>query len=114
MLLLDGNKLSTIIRKEILAKVIQFCQNDIRPPHLAAVIVGDNPASQAYVRNKMRACEEVGFASSLIKKPLATTQSELLDIIAKLNEDDQLTVTSCNSLCPDTSMNMQLIWRSIR
>lgn len=90
MILLDGNKLSTIIRKEISAKVIQFCQNDIRPPHLAAVIVGDNPASQAYVRNKMRACEEVGFASSLIKKPLATTQSELLDIIAKLNEDDQL------------------------
>ncbi len=90
MLLLDGNQLSTMIRKEIAAKVMQFCQNDIRPPHLAAVLVGDNPASQSYVRNKMKACEEVGYASSLIKKPITTSQSELLDTIHKLNQDEEL------------------------
>lgn len=90
MLLLDGNKLSAIIRQEILAKVRAFCQNDVRPPHLAAVLIGDNPASQAYVRNKIKACDEVGYASTLIKKPNSTTQEELLAVIKTLNEDPEI------------------------
>ncbi|MFZ1256719.1 MAG: tetrahydrofolate dehydrogenase/cyclohydrolase catalytic domain-containing protein, partial [Saprospiraceae bacterium] len=64
MLLLDGNQLSAILRKELLIRVREFCQNDVRSPHLAAVLIGNNPASQAYVRNKIKACEEVGFAST--------------------------------------------------
>lgn len=90
MLLLDGNKLSTEIRQEILGKVRAFCQNDVRPPHLAAVLIGDNPASQAYVRNKIKACDEVGYASTLIKKPNSTTQEELLTVIKSLNEDPEI------------------------
>ncbi|NOT37838.1 MAG: bifunctional 5,10-methylenetetrahydrofolate dehydrogenase/5,10-methenyltetrahydrofolate cyclohydrolase [Saprospiraceae bacterium] len=90
MILLDGNKLSAVIRKEIGHRVIDFCGKEIRPPHLAAVLIGDNPASQAYVRNKIKACEEVGFASTLIKKPETTTQEELLDIVRGLNEDPKL------------------------
>ncbi|MCC6816387.1 MAG: bifunctional 5,10-methylenetetrahydrofolate dehydrogenase/5,10-methenyltetrahydrofolate cyclohydrolase [Saprospiraceae bacterium] len=87
MILLDGNKLSEIIRKEIAIRVIDFCGKDHRPPHLAAVLVGNNPASQAYVRNKIKACEEVGFASTLIKKPESISQSELLNLIDSINED---------------------------
>lgn len=90
MILLDGNQLSKTIRKEISDKVRNFCQTDIRPPHLAAVLLGDNPASEAYVRNKIKACEEVGFASTLIKKPASTTEEELLEIIYKLNTDNQI------------------------
>lgn len=90
MILLDGNKLSGIIRKEIQDKVRLFCQNDVRPPHLAAVLIGDNPASQTYVRNKIKACDEVGFASTLIKKPATTSQEELLYVIKSLNEDPEI------------------------
>ncbi len=90
MILLDGNRLSAVIRKEILDKVRAFCQNDVRPPHLAAVLIGDNPASQAYVRNKIKACDEVGYASTLIKKPATTSQEELLYVIKSLNEDPEI------------------------
>ncbi|MEO6189451.1 MAG: bifunctional 5,10-methylenetetrahydrofolate dehydrogenase/5,10-methenyltetrahydrofolate cyclohydrolase [Saprospiraceae bacterium] len=90
MILLDGNKLSSVIRKEISLRVIDFCGKEFRSPHLAAVIVGDNPASQAYVRNKIKACEEVGFASTLIKKPESTTEKELLEIIHGLNENPDI------------------------
>lgn len=90
MILLDGNQLSSIIRKEILVKVRQFCQNDVRSPHLAAVLIGDNPASQSYVRNKIKACQEVGYASTLIKKPANITQEDLLYIVKSLNEDPEI------------------------
>jgi methylenetetrahydrofolate dehydrogenase (NADP+)/methenyltetrahydrofolate cyclohydrolase len=90
MILLDGNHTSSVIRKEIQVKVTQFCQNDVRSPHLAAVLIGDNPASQTYVRNKIRACEEVGYASTLIRKPATITQEELLYIIKSLNDDPQI------------------------
>ncbi len=90
MILLDGNKLSAVIRKEIAIRVIDFCGKEHRPPHLAAVLVGNNPASQAYVRNKIKACEEVGFASTLVKKPENITQEELIEIVHQLNEDPLL------------------------
>lgn len=90
MILLDGNKLSAKIRSEIAARVGEYCGNTIRPPHLAAVLVGDNPASQAYVRNKIKACEEVGFTSTLIKKDASITQSQLLELIHELNGSEDL------------------------
>lgn len=90
MIILDGNKLSALIRREIQDKVRLFCQNDVRPPHLAAVLIGDNPASQTYVRNKIKACDEVGFASTLIKKPASTSQEELVYVIKSLNEDPEI------------------------
>lgn len=90
MKLLDGNQLSSTIRKEIRNRVLSFCQNDVRPPHLAALLVGDNPASQSYVRNKIKACEEVGYASTLIRKSAAITQEELMYIVHGLNEDPDI------------------------
>lgn len=90
MVLLDGNKLSAIIRKEIAARVIDYCGKELRPPHLAAILVGNNPASQAYVRNKIKACEEVGFASTLIKRPETITQVELIELVRELNINDEI------------------------
>ncbi len=90
MILLDGNALSATIRKDISQRVQAYCKNEIRPPHLAAVLVGSNPSSRAYVKNKMKACEEVGFASSLIQKKESITSSELLDLIGQLNANDQI------------------------
>ena len=90
MILLDGNKLSKQIRAEMALKVAEKVGASQRPPHLAAILVGDNPASQAYVRNKIKACEEVGFTSTLIKKEAAITQEELLGLIRELNASEDL------------------------
>ncbi|MCB0663715.1 MAG: bifunctional 5,10-methylene-tetrahydrofolate dehydrogenase/5,10-methylene-tetrahydrofolate cyclohydrolase, partial [Saprospiraceae bacterium] len=59
-------------------------------PHLAAVLIGENPASMSYVRSKVRSCEEVGFESTLIKKDASITEEELMAIIRDLNEDDDI------------------------
>jgi methylenetetrahydrofolate dehydrogenase (NADP+)/methenyltetrahydrofolate cyclohydrolase len=86
--LLDGNALARQIRSELTEEVADFIENNGVVPTLAAVLVGDDPASQVYVRNKRRDCEEVGIQSRLHKLPAATTQTELLTLIARLNRDD--------------------------
>jgi methylenetetrahydrofolate dehydrogenase (NADP+) / methenyltetrahydrofolate cyclohydrolase len=86
--LLDGNALARKIRSELTEEVADFIENNGVVPTLAAVLVGDDPASQVYVRNKRRDCEEVGIQSRLHKLPAATTQTELLTLIARLNRDD--------------------------
>ena len=88
--LLDGKQLAQTMQAEIAAEVGGVRRS--RPasgPGLAAVLVGDNPASQVYVRNKRKACEKVGMASWLHELPGDTTQAELLDLIAQLNADPQ-------------------------
>lgn len=87
MFVLDGLALSATIKAEIRATVAEMVSKGERPPHLAAVLVGDNPASQAYVGNKVKSCEEVGFHSTLIRRPSDTSESELLDIVHQLNAD---------------------------
>jgi methylenetetrahydrofolate dehydrogenase (NADP+) / methenyltetrahydrofolate cyclohydrolase len=86
--LLDGNGLARQIRSELTEEVADFIENNGVVPTLAAVLVGDDPASQVYVRNKRRDCEEVGIQSQLHKLPAGATQTELLTLIAKLNRDD--------------------------
>jgi methylenetetrahydrofolate dehydrogenase (NADP+) / methenyltetrahydrofolate cyclohydrolase len=88
--LLDGNALARQIRSELTEEVADFIENNGVVPTLAAVLVGDDPASQVYVRNKRRDCEEVGIQSQLHKLPASTTQTELLTLIAKLNRDDEV------------------------
>lgn len=90
MQLLDGKALSNTIKAEIAAEVEQLLQQGQRAPHLAAVLVGEDAASQVYVRNKVRACERVGFESTLIRRPATVTEAELLDIITQLNEDEAI------------------------
>jgi methylenetetrahydrofolate dehydrogenase (NADP+)/methenyltetrahydrofolate cyclohydrolase len=87
MLLLDGKKLAQTMQGEIATGVAEFAKTHGATPGLAAVLVGDNPASQIYVRNKRKACEKVGMASWLHEMPAATTQAELLTLVDRLNRD---------------------------
>jgi methylenetetrahydrofolate dehydrogenase (NADP+)/methenyltetrahydrofolate cyclohydrolase len=87
---LDGKQLAEIIRSEIAAKVAARTAAGRTPPGLAVVLVGDNPASHVYVRNKRRACEQVGMRSWLHHLPADTTKRTLLDLIAELNANPEI------------------------
>lgn len=86
--LLDGAALARQIRAELADEVIDFIENNAAVPKLAAVLVGDDAASQVYVRNKRRDCEEVGIQSQLHRLGADTSQGDLLKLIARLNRDD--------------------------
>lgn len=90
MKLLDGKKISGDIKDEIAVEVTQMRARGERVPHLAAVLVGDDGASMTYVGSKVRACEFVGFESTLVKLPASTTEEELLQKIKELNEDPKI------------------------
>ena len=86
--IIDGKEISAQIRAEISKKVKEYNSKIGNLPGLAVVIVGENPASQVYVRNKKKACEQVGFNSWVYEMPESTTQEELNSLIDKLNEDN--------------------------
>ena len=90
MELLDGKVLSQTIKEEIKTEVDQITSDGSRPPHLVAVLVGDNPASQSYVRSKVRSCEQVGFRSTLIHKESTISEDELLAVVQDLNQDSEV------------------------
>jgi methylenetetrahydrofolate dehydrogenase (NADP+)/methenyltetrahydrofolate cyclohydrolase len=85
--ILDGKALAQTMQAEIAARVADFAQRKGFKPGLAAVLVGDNPASQVYVRNKRKACEQSGIESWLHQLPGSTTQADLVHLIAQLNAD---------------------------
>jgi methylenetetrahydrofolate dehydrogenase (NADP+) / methenyltetrahydrofolate cyclohydrolase len=82
---LDGKALAEVIRQDIAARIAARTAAGKQPPGLAVVLVGDNPASQVYVRNKRKACEQVGMTSWLHHLPADTSQRTLLDLVAELN-----------------------------
>jgi len=84
--LLDGKALAATIQQELAAEVAEFVAAHGMVPCLAAVLVGDDPASEVYVRNKQLACQRVGIESQLHRLPAATTTDELLTLIGRLNE----------------------------
>lgn len=88
--LLDGKAIAADIREQVKAKVEARVAAGQRPPGLIVVLVGDNPASQVYVRNKQNACEQVGFHSELLRLPASTSQEELLALIDELNARDDV------------------------
>ena len=90
MIVLDGKKTSADIKEEIAAEVTNIIKQNKRPPHLAAVLVGEDGASMTYVKNKVRACEKVGFESTLIRLKDSTTEEELLQQVHALNADDSI------------------------
>ena len=90
MKLLDGKYWSDVIKEEIRQSVLEITLTGKRPPHLAAVLVGENSASEAYVGNKIKSCEQVGFKSTLIRKTVDITTSELLETINNLNNDSEI------------------------
>lgn len=88
--ILDGRSVADAIKREVAAEVRQVKDSHCVTPALAAVLVGDDPASAVYVRNKVRACEEVGIASRQITLPDSTRTEELLDVVGQLNADQDV------------------------
>jgi len=88
--LLDGKLLSKTLKEEIKAEVDAIKEQGLRAPQLSAVLVGHNPASESYMRNKVRSCDFVGFDSELLRRPEEVTQEELLQLIDHLNKDDKV------------------------
>ncbi|MFA5488461.1 MAG: bifunctional methylenetetrahydrofolate dehydrogenase/methenyltetrahydrofolate cyclohydrolase FolD [Candidimonas sp.] len=87
--IIDGKTLSDSIKHDV-ARRVQILKEQGVAPGLAVVLVGDDPASQVYVRNKAAACEKAGLNSRVIRLPADASQAELLDLIHELNEDDAM------------------------
>ncbi|MBE8190171.1 MAG: bifunctional methylenetetrahydrofolate dehydrogenase/methenyltetrahydrofolate cyclohydrolase, partial [Candidatus Thioglobus sp.] len=85
-MIIDGKKIAQQMLKNIAAKVAKLPD----PPGLAVILVGDDPASEVYVRNKDNACRAAGFHSEKINEPQAITQEQLLSEIQRLNNDDKI------------------------
>jgi methylenetetrahydrofolate dehydrogenase (NADP+)/methenyltetrahydrofolate cyclohydrolase len=88
--ILDGKKTSLELQQEIAVAVETQINNGGKQPHLAAVLIGDDAASKAYVGHKVKACAKVGFKSTLIQRDSTLSEDELLDIVKELNEDDSV------------------------
>ena len=88
--ILDGKALSKEIRAEIAEQTAEFTKETGVVPCLAAVLVGEDPASQVYVRNKQKACEKAGIESRMHRLPDSTSQEELLSLIDELNKDESV------------------------
>ena len=88
--LIDGKALSVTIREEIKVEAEKLKAARGRAPKLIAVIVGENPASQSYVRGKVKACDAAAFDSETIKLSDTTSESELINVVTKLNNDDSV------------------------
>ncbi len=90
MILLDGKSLAEKIKEQLKKEVEDYLKKGMRNPALAVILVGDNPASKVYVKNKRNACEQVGINSLCFQLPENTTQIELLELIGKLNGDETI------------------------
>jgi len=90
MTILDGRKISNDIKNEVAEEVKEMKAKGEMVPHLAAVIVGNDGASLTYVGSKVRACERVGFESTLVQLPNTVSEVELLDTIDELNNNDEI------------------------
>jgi methylenetetrahydrofolate dehydrogenase (NADP+)/methenyltetrahydrofolate cyclohydrolase len=88
--IIDGKKVAEHLRKEVREEVKKLKEETNIVPGLAAVLVGTNPASQIYVRNKRKACEEVGIYSEEYKLPEDITEGDLLSLVEKLNHDEKI------------------------
>ncbi len=85
--LIDGKAIAASIRERLAVNVAAFTETTGVTPQLAAVLVGDDAASQVYVRNKEQACQKIGMASDVHRLATSTTQSELLELVGRLNAD---------------------------
>jgi methylenetetrahydrofolate dehydrogenase (NADP+) / methenyltetrahydrofolate cyclohydrolase len=90
MQLIDGKKIASEIRSEIALEVQHLKARGLKPPHLAAVLVGHDGASETYVAGKVRACEEVGFKSTLIRYENSVSEPVLLDTVNELNRNSDI------------------------
>lgn len=89
-MIISGKELASRLRGEMASRMPEIEKKYGRVPHLVVILVGENPASQTYVRNKGRAAESVGMRSTTIVKPADISEAELLELIAQLNADDSV------------------------
>ena len=90
MVILDGKKTSNDIKNEIAEEVVDLLNLGMKKPHLAAILVGDNGASETYVNAKVKACERVGFDSTLIRLNKNVSEDLLVEEIIKINKNDSI------------------------
>jgi methylenetetrahydrofolate dehydrogenase (NADP+)/methenyltetrahydrofolate cyclohydrolase len=90
MTIIDGKEVAAALRKQIAARVTEMVNNEERPPHLVAILVGNDGASQTYVGHKEKCCGEVGFRSTILRMSEETTEEQLLTEIARLNSDEDV------------------------
>jgi len=90
MKLIDGKAVAEQLRKELAEEVIQMKNRGQRAPHIAVILIGNNPASLTYVNAKVKACEGIGYGSTELRFPDNLTQDELLQTIAELNQNDEI------------------------
>ncbi|HPR72408.1 MAG TPA: tetrahydrofolate dehydrogenase/cyclohydrolase catalytic domain-containing protein [Bacteroidales bacterium] len=88
--LINGKEVAASIKKEIASEVEKFKESGKKIPHLAAILVGDDPSSQTYVKNKVKDCNEVGFDSTLLTYKNSVEESLILDKIEELNTDSDI------------------------
>lgn len=86
--LIDGKSLALEIREEVRKQVLSLIEKNGITPHLAVILVGDNPASQSYVRGKENACKKAGILSTVIRVDASVTQEDLIKIVDQLNQDE--------------------------
>jgi methylenetetrahydrofolate dehydrogenase (NADP+)/methenyltetrahydrofolate cyclohydrolase len=87
---IDGKALAKKIREEVAREIVVRAARGDKRPSLVVVLVGENPASQTYVRNKEKACQEVGMVSEVIRLPATTAQNELIALVRRLNADQKV------------------------
>ncbi|MFT6716383.1 MAG: methylenetetrahydrofolate dehydrogenase (NADP+)/methenyltetrahydrofolate cyclohydrolase [Saprospiraceae bacterium] len=90
MKLLDGKLASAKLKSQIKTEVQEWVASGGKKPHLAAILVGEDGASKTYVESKVRSCDEVGFSSTLVRLPKTASESEVVDAIEKLNNDNDV------------------------
>ncbi len=113
MKLIDGKKMAAIIKEEIAQEVKRMLDKDLKRPHLAAILVGDDPASHTYVNSKSKACHEVGFESSTYRFLDDVTEKELLEAVEFINKDPDIDGLIVQLPLPE-HINNQKVIESIR
>ena len=99
--IIDGKAVAARVREQVARDVEQFVAQHGRPPGLATVLVGDDPASALYVGSKQKACAEVGIAGFRHDLPADTSRDELVALIDQLNNDDTVSGILCQLPLPD-------------
>jgi methylenetetrahydrofolate dehydrogenase (NADP+)/methenyltetrahydrofolate cyclohydrolase len=90
MNLIDGKIISAQVKQELKEEVDKIREAGGKTPHLAAVLIGDNGASETYVASKIKSCEQIGFKSTLVRRDSNATEAEVLEIIDQLNKDEDI------------------------
>ena len=112
--IINGKLIAENLRQNICKQVEKYVTQGLRKPGLSVILVGDDLASQIYVRNKGKACEEVGFESTIYKLAADIAKEDLLDLIFKLNQDAAVDGILCHCLCRNICRNKKLLKQLIQ